>query len=83
MASVSGESTGLLSSIDSNHASVGSEVVQTSRLGPAARYRGILAVSTVVRKRNVVVGTSGEDATFGDVRPTSKRIRHSYLVTQK
>jgi hypothetical protein len=30
-----------------------------------------LAVSTVVRKRNAAGGRFGEDATFGDARPTS------------
>jgi hypothetical protein len=31
------DNTGLLSRRDSNHASVASQVVQTSKLGPAAR----------------------------------------------
>jgi hypothetical protein len=77
IASVFAESLGLLSNIDSNHASVASDVVQTSRLGPAARYSGIFAVSTVVRKRRVVAGRRGENATFGDARPTSTKVRTS------
>lgn len=63
--------TGLLSKIDSNHASVASHVVQTSRLGPVARYSGIFAVSTVLRKRSVEAGRVEVDATFGDASPTS------------
>lgn len=62
---------GLLSKSDSNHVWVSSLVVQTSRLGPAARYNGILAVSTVERKRMVVAGRAIDDATLGDARLTS------------
>lgn len=68
---VSDSVAGLLSKSDSNQACVLSSVVHTSRLGPAARYRGILAVSTVVRKRRVGVLRVGADAIFCVVRPTS------------
>jgi hypothetical protein len=65
------DTPGLPSSTDSNHASVASQLVHTSTLGPAARYRGILATSTVLRNRRVVEGMASEDAPFGDARPTS------------
>jgi hypothetical protein len=65
------DTPGLPSSTDSNHASVASQLVHTSRLGPAARYRGILATSTVLRKRSASGGMASEDAPFGDARPTS------------
>jgi hypothetical protein len=58
------ERAGSLSSIDSNHDSEASFVVQTSQLGPAARYRGIFAVSTVERKRRDGAAMAGEDATL-------------------
>jgi hypothetical protein len=64
---------GLLCNKYSNHASDASDVVHTSKLGPAARYSGILAVSTVARKRNDVDGRVDEDTTFEDARPTSIR----------
>ena len=41
-----------------NHSSVAPDVVHTSRLGPAARYRGIRAVSTTERKRRVEGGSA-------------------------
>lgn len=63
---------GLLNNIDSNHACVASSVVHTSRLGPAARYSGILEVSTVVRKCRDVAGRVGEDAGFCDARLMSR-----------
>jgi hypothetical protein len=80
---VSVAAAGLLSSIDSNHASVASFVVHTSRLGPAARYNGILEVSTVDRNRRVVAGKAGEDATFCDARPTSASCQHSQLKIER
>lgn len=54
----------LPSRMESNHTCVSSEVVQTSKLGPAARYRGMRAVSTVERKRRGVVGIAVADAMF-------------------
>jgi hypothetical protein len=62
---------GLLSSNDSNHACVSSEVVHTSRLGPAARYRGMRAVSMGARKRRAVAGMVGLDTVEFDARITS------------
>ena len=41
-----------------NHSSVAPDVVHTSRVGPAARYRGIRAVSTTERKRRVEGGSA-------------------------
>jgi hypothetical protein len=76
---VSVAAAGLLSSIDSNHASVASFVVHTSRLGPAARYSGILAVSTVERNRRAVAGNADKDATFCDARPTSASCQQPQL----
>jgi hypothetical protein len=71
---------GSLCNKDSNHASVTSDVVHTSRLGPAARYNGIFAVSTVVRKRSDVYGRVDQDATFGDARPTSRPYQQTSLA---
>jgi hypothetical protein len=69
--SASVDTPGLPSRTDSNHASVASQLVQTSRLGPAARYNGILATSTMLRKRRASGGMASEDAPSGDARPTS------------
>lgn len=69
---------GLLKRIDENHASVCSFVVHTSRLGPAARYKGIRAVSTVAKKRNGAAGMDA-DGVLCDARPTSTRVSYGRI----
>lgn len=61
----------LLNRIDANHSWVASQVVHTSKLGPAARYSGMHAVWTVARKRRDVLVMTGRDASFRDAKPTS------------
>ena len=63
----------LLKRIDWNHCSVPSDVVQTSKLGPVARYNGMRAVSTLDRKRRVVVGITGVDARSWDASVISNQ----------
>lgn len=75
------DGAGWLSKIDSNHASEASDVVQTSTLGPAARYNGIFAVSTDERKRKGAAGMAGEGAPLHDENPTSGAYQYVHPTT--